>query len=331
LLRKHDPFKYKSEHIMTTAAASVTKNVPFNQIEIVEDVNSRTKLKGIEELAENIKENGLLSSLVVTNGGSEKKPYRLVAGFRRGAALTLLKWGSKEVPVVIRDVASTPIDNLIENVQREDLHPLDLAEQLRKMVEGTYAVLEGEEARVWDRKELAAKLGMTAVNISNYVRVATNISGAVKRKVQNRTIAFRVLIRWASLDEDEQLVACEEWIATQDGFEKKPQAESAGGDEEGGDEDEAIGGSTGPKKPGKKALTQLAELFVWKSEHTKGSVSAEASSLYQLLRFVNGDIQRLPPNIVSGEDRKGFKKFVEEAKVAEKAARKATKDEEGGE
>lgn len=82
-------------------------------------------------LARSIREQGILQPLVVTRDGAS---YRLIAGERRLRASRLA--GLTEVPVVVRHVS--PADAfeaaLIENIQREDLNPLEEAEAYRRLV-----------------------------------------------------------------------------------------------------------------------------------------------------------------------------------------------------
>lgn len=88
----------------------------------------------LEELAQSIKENGIIQPLIVTTDSANK--YSLIAGERRLRASKLL--GLSQVPVVIMDV-----DNedallelaLIENIQRTDLNPIEEAQAYRKLIE----------------------------------------------------------------------------------------------------------------------------------------------------------------------------------------------------
>ncbi|NIR44533.1 MAG: ParB/RepB/Spo0J family partition protein [Gemmatimonadetes bacterium] len=89
--------------------------------------------EGLEELVASIKENGLLQPLVVrqADGGG----WEVVAGERRFRAVQELGWS--HVPVVRRDVDDRTmlVLALIENLQREDLSPLDEAHAYRRLVD----------------------------------------------------------------------------------------------------------------------------------------------------------------------------------------------------
>ncbi len=97
----------------------------------------------INELAESIKERGLLQPLVVrTVEGS----YELIAGERRLRAARSL--GMKKIRVIIREATDYEVAELtlIENLQREDLRPLEEAEQY-KMLQTHFGVKQGDIAR----------------------------------------------------------------------------------------------------------------------------------------------------------------------------------------
>ena len=89
--------------------------------------------ENLEELAASIKENGLLQPVVVRTVGDGA--WEVVAGERRFRAVKDLGW--THVPVVIRDVDDRTmlVLALIENLQREDLSPLDEAHAYRRLVD----------------------------------------------------------------------------------------------------------------------------------------------------------------------------------------------------
>jgi ParB family transcriptional regulator, chromosome partitioning protein len=82
----------------------------------------------LAELAESIRENGLLQPLLVRPAPGAEGRYELVAGERRLRSIQQLDWDS--VPVVVRDVddESLLVLALVENLQREELNPLEEAE-----------------------------------------------------------------------------------------------------------------------------------------------------------------------------------------------------------
>jgi len=84
----------------------------------------------ISELAESIKEHGVLSPIIVRPAGDK---YEIVAGERRYKASR--EAGLKEIPAIIKNVSNgdARIISLIENIQREDLNDIDRAAALREL------------------------------------------------------------------------------------------------------------------------------------------------------------------------------------------------------
>ena len=113
----------------------------------------------IQELADSIKENGLLQPILVTpleNGG-----YRIVAGERRWRAARLA--GLKEVPVYVRDLSEKQVMQLalIENIQRQDLTPIEEAKAYKQLMD-KYCMTQ---------QELAKAVGKSRSAIANAVRL----------------------------------------------------------------------------------------------------------------------------------------------------------------
>jgi ParB family chromosome partitioning protein len=95
------------------------------------------------ELVASIKEKGVIQPLVVRHSGDH---YQIIAGERRWRAAQ--KAGLKEVPVVIQDVSEDWALEmaLIENIQREDLNPIEEAEAYRNLM-STFDLSQEEVAR----------------------------------------------------------------------------------------------------------------------------------------------------------------------------------------
>ncbi len=115
--------------------------------------------EGLEELAASIRERGILQPLVVTrrNGG-----YELIAGERRLRAAA--RAGLERVPVIVRpDV--TPGEEielaLIENLQREDLTPIETARGYRRLI----------EQHGLTQEQLAARVGKSRAAVANTLRL----------------------------------------------------------------------------------------------------------------------------------------------------------------
>ena len=110
-------------------------NIPLSQI--TEDKNQPRKTfnsETIKELANSIKEQGIISPIMVRPKGSK---YVIIAGERRFLAAQVA--GLKSIPALIRKASKNDITllSLIENIQREDLNDIDRASALKKLKEST--------------------------------------------------------------------------------------------------------------------------------------------------------------------------------------------------
>lgn len=85
----------------------------------------------LDELAESIKQFGLLQPIIVQD---KKTYYEIIAGERRWRAAK--KAGLKEIPVIIKNLTSQEIVeiSLIENIQREDLNPIEEAQAYKRLL-----------------------------------------------------------------------------------------------------------------------------------------------------------------------------------------------------
>lgn len=115
--------------------------------------------KALNELAKSIEKNGIIQPLLVRPmiDGS----YQLVAGERRWRAARMA--GLHEVPVTIREMTDeeASVFALIENLQREDLNPVEEAEGLKSLIE-TYG---------FTQEEAADRVGKSRVAVTNTLRL----------------------------------------------------------------------------------------------------------------------------------------------------------------
>lgn len=113
----------------------------------------------LQELADSIKQHGVLQPLLVrplTTGG-----YQLVAGERRWRASRLAEL--KEVPVIIKELSDTEAMEIaiIENLQREDLNPIEEAEGLQALIDKCG----------FTQEEVATSVGKSRPAITNALRL----------------------------------------------------------------------------------------------------------------------------------------------------------------
>ncbi len=115
--------------------------------------------KAIEELAASIKEKGVLQPVVVSKTGENQ--YELICGERRFRASQLC--GLTEIPAIIKDIASNDFLEwaLIENIQREDLNPLEEAEAYRRLA----------EERMLSQDEISKRVGKDRSTVANMIRL----------------------------------------------------------------------------------------------------------------------------------------------------------------
>jgi ParB family transcriptional regulator, chromosome partitioning protein len=124
----------------------------------------------LEELAESMRENGVLQPLLVAPRGDE---FELVAGERRWRAARMA--GLQKVPVVVRDVDGREALRLsiLENVQREDLNPLEEAHGYRRLIDDFGMTQE----------EIGARLGKSRSAIGNALRLL-HLPAELQQRIQ---------------------------------------------------------------------------------------------------------------------------------------------------
>jgi ParB family chromosome partitioning protein len=120
--------------------------------------NPRRKFAHIDELADSMREYGLLQPIVVRRKGDH---YEVLAGHRRLAAARHLDW--TEVPAIVReeDEDRAYLLTLVENLQREDLSPREEAVALEVLV----------REREWSTHQVAAAVKRSQAYISKRLRV----------------------------------------------------------------------------------------------------------------------------------------------------------------
>jgi len=103
---------------------TVNTSLPLSVL-VASPLNPRDELTGLDELAKSIKLYGVLQPVVV-EPHTDEGFYRILAGHRRAAAAKLA--GLAEVPAVLRSPATESVQaiHLVENIQRQDLTPLEI-------------------------------------------------------------------------------------------------------------------------------------------------------------------------------------------------------------
>ena len=150
----------------------------------------------LDELAESMRENGVLQPLLVAPRGDD---FELVAGERRWRAARLA--GLQKVPVVVRDVDGREALRLsiLENVQREDLNPLEEAQGYRRLIDDFGMTQE----------EIGARLGKSRSAVGNALRLL-HLSPELQQRIQTGELTAghaRALLGAATQEEQAALAA----------------------------------------------------------------------------------------------------------------------------
>lgn len=130
----------------------------------------------IIQLSQSIKEHGIIQPLILNKIGDDT--YSIVAGERRWRAAKLI--GVKEIPAIIMNLSDGEIleISLIENIQRQDLNPIEEALAYRKLIDDFNLTQE----------ELSNKIGKSRTAISNCMRLL-NLDDRVQRYLMDGVIS----------------------------------------------------------------------------------------------------------------------------------------------
>lgn len=145
-------------------------DIRLSEFNIRKDLNAGTEDTGLEDLAESIKDKGLLNPLIVRR--LDDGTYELIAGQRRFLACQKLGW--KTIPAIIRDITDdtdATILSLIENVHRADLNPIDKAKAYRKIYD-----------KYNDYNKVAKETGVSVSTIRKYVTLL-NLAPSIQEKL----------------------------------------------------------------------------------------------------------------------------------------------------
>lgn len=140
--------------------SSAINEIPLSQI-VPNPDQPRTTFdeEALQELAASIKELGIIQPLSLRKSGADE--YQIIAGERRYRAAKIA--GLESVPAYIRTANETEITEmaLIENIQREDLNPIEIALTFRKLIE-QYQLTQAR---------LSERVGKKRATIANFLRL----------------------------------------------------------------------------------------------------------------------------------------------------------------
>lgn len=129
----------------------------------------------LQELADSVKQFGVIQPILVQD---RKDHYEIIAGERRWRAAKIA--GLKEVPVIIRNYTEQEIVeiSLIENIQREDLNPIEEAQAYKRLLEEFHL----------KQDELADRVSKSRVAVANSIRLL-KLDGEVQQMVIDEMIS----------------------------------------------------------------------------------------------------------------------------------------------
>jgi ParB family chromosome partitioning protein len=150
----------------------------------------------LQELAESIKEKGILEPLIVRRTGQR---YELIVGERRWRAAQ--KAGLKEVPIVVKEAERREAleISLIENLQREDLNPIEAAEAFKYLTEEFHI----------SQEDLSKRIGKDRTTITNTLRLLKLPVEIRNQLLQNRITSghARAILSLESKEKQKELCA----------------------------------------------------------------------------------------------------------------------------
>lgn len=150
----------------------------------------------LQELADSIKAQGIIQPIVVRLIGDDR--YEIVAGERRWRAAQLA--GLQQVPVVVKDIddRATMAIALIENIQRQDLNPLEEADALKRLLD-EYSLTH---------QQVADAVGKSRVTVTNLLRLI-ELQSEVKKLLINGQLEMGHARALLSLDSAKQIAAAQ--------------------------------------------------------------------------------------------------------------------------
>lgn len=155
------------------------QEIPLKQI-IPNTYQPRRQFDDVQlnELAQSIQVNGLLQPIIVRLNDDQK--YEIIAGERRFRAVELLNW--EKIPAIVRDYSNqeSAALALIENLQREDLNPIEEAQAYQQL----------EQMEQLPQKDLARKLGKSQSYVANKLRLL-KLAQPIQQAIITGTISQR--------------------------------------------------------------------------------------------------------------------------------------------
>ena len=156
----------------------------------------------LQELAESIKQHGVLEPIIVKKS---IHGYELVAGERRTKASKIA--GKETIPAIVKDFSDQEMMDIaiLENIQREDLSPIELAEGFQKYINSTGLTQE----------EMAVKFGKSRSYITNLLGLL-NLPKSVRDKITSKELSASHARVLSKLDDEELINALANRVIRED-------------------------------------------------------------------------------------------------------------------
>jgi ParB family chromosome partitioning protein len=203
---------------LTTPAPGTPSELPVSQMQAGK-YQPRTRMDegGLQELAASIKTQGIMQPILVRPVGMSngQTMYEIIAGERRFRAAQLA--GLENLPVLVRDVddQAAAAMALIENMQREDLNPLEEAQGIHRLITD-FSFTHEQAANAVGRSRSAVSNLLRLMNLANpvqtmlmagdidmgHARALLSVDAATQINLANMVVAKRLSVR-----ETEKLVA----------------------------------------------------------------------------------------------------------------------------
>lgn len=182
---------------LKVAESSLVRNILLQNLKAsVYQPRTDFSEESLQELAASIKEHGLLEPLLVTRSADGQK-YEIICGERRFRAAQMA--GLHAVPCLIRELSDEKAYAvaLIENIQREDLSPLEIARAYEQMIQKCQ----------YTHESLAKSLGMARSTITNTLRLL-KLEPQIKQALRNGEIDVGHAKILLGLQGEHQIQAC---------------------------------------------------------------------------------------------------------------------------
>ena len=203
----------------------------------------------LQELAESLKQFGMLQPILVQNRGDY---YEIIAGERRWRAAKIA--GLKEVPVIVRELTDQEIVeiSLIENIQREDLNPIEEAQAYKRLLTEFHL----------KQDEVAERVSKSRTAVTNSMRLL-KLCDEVQKMVVDDMISTGYARALISIEDPE-----EQYLIAQKIFDEKLSVREV---------EKLVKDLHKPPKPPKEENKTLQAIYQEISERLKQSLSTKVS------------------------------------------------------